>query len=255
MKIGSKRFRSAINGVARSVAFHPATPWGPDLLQPSLFLGKRVIVLGPAQTVFDDLNGTDVDAYDVVVRLNNGLLLSERDPEVLGRRTDLLLHNSREHGPRSAGAIPADLLKARRVGMLAFPYWRKNEHRQAYYAKKAELRRVDGPPLRLIPLDMMTAMRIDIGDRPPSVGATAIMFFLDAPIAEIAIHGFTFFETAYAAGYNDAVASPEDARAWVDARGTHEPTSEKQAIRTRLSRTEVAKVILGQGVRRHLFEK
>lgn len=237
----------------RELSAQPWVPWGPSLLRTRAFRAQRVIIVGPAQTVCDDLDGTDVDAYDVVVRLNNGMTLSDGNPERLGRRTDLLIHNSREDGPRGAGVIPPEVLRAHGVGTLVFPFWRKPQHRKAFMRKARQLRQAGGPDLKLVPPPMMARMRADIGDRPPSVGTTAIMFFLSAPLAELAIHGFTFFETTYAPGYNDAVVTDADAMAWVDAQGAHAPASEKSAIRARLENARPDRIVLGEGVRRHLY--
>ena len=248
MRLSARALNAILRGWRDRLRGARWAPWGGDILRPEVFQGKRVIIVGPAETVVDDLAGTDVDSYDVVVRLNNGLALAAARPELLGRRTDILIHNLREDGPRSAGAIPAEVLHRNDVRMLVYPHW----HRRAFRAKRDALARNGGPPLKLIPPVMLRRMRDDLGGRRPTVGACAVMFFLDAPIRELAIHGFTFFETAYAPGYNDAVRTAAEARAWVDARGTHEPVSEKRAIARRLAAPNVPPVTLGQGVRRHL---
>ena len=227
-------------------------PGRPEILDPGLFAGRRVIVIGPAETLAADLEGTRVDGFDVVVRLNNGIRLAETRPDLFGRRTDLLFHNLRETGPRNAGAIPAGFLTERGVGALVFPRWRRPVDRSTYRAKRAELEKAGGPPIRILPPAMMAAVRADLGDRPPTVGLDALLFFLASPAAELAIHGFTFFETAYAPGYNDAVRNADEARAWVDARGAHEPLSEKHLLRRRLAEPHAPAVTLGRNVRRHL---
>jgi hypothetical protein len=51
------------------------------------FQGKSVAVIGNAQSIFDQANGTIIDAHDVVVRLNRG---SIRDAASQGSRTDVL---------------------------------------------------------------------------------------------------------------------------------------------------------------------
>ncbi|WP_281827431.1 hypothetical protein [Jannaschia rubra] len=254
MRIRTRRIEAAAKRLRARLQLVPWLPGGPDQLRPSEFRDLRVMVIGPAETVTEDLEGTDVDSYDVVVRLNNGLMLSEARPDVLGRRTDVLFHNLREEGERSAGAIPASRLNALGVGMVVYPHWRNRRLRDLYWAKRAELRRDGGPPVRIVPPRMTDRIRRAIGDRPPTVGTSAVMFFLDCPIAELAIHGFTFFETAYASGYNPAVRTGAEARAWVDARGAHEPLSEKAALRRRLEAPHRPEVVLGRHVRRHLYQ-
>lgn len=233
-------------------------PWALRFRGPSIFdleevRGLRVIIIGPAETVAEDLRDTAVDEYDVVVRLNNGLLLVEERPEIVGHRTDLLFHNLQEDGNRSAGTISAARLRERGVRTVIYPHWRRTRPRGIYWRKLAEMRRHAGPPVKLMPLQSVNAMRHAIGGRTPTTGTSAVLFFLDSPAAELAIHGFTFFETVYVPGYNEAVRSKSDARLWVVSRGTHDPSSEKAAIRARLRLPHAPKVTLGRHVRRHLL--
>jgi len=230
-------------------------PGRPDIVDPASFGGRRVIVVGPAETVFEDLEGTSVDDYDVVVRLNNGMSLAEGRPDVLGHRTDILVHNLREVGPRNAGAIPAPDLKAKGVKTVICPNWGSSDLRRRYRAKRAALAAIDGPSLQVLPPDFMMRLRSDLKGRAPTVGISIASFFLDCAVAELAIHGFTFFETRYAESYNDAVRTALDARNWVDAAGAHEPKSEKALLRRRLEQPDCPPVTLGAKVRFHLMER
>lgn len=233
----------------------PWLPGSPAIISPDEFAGLRVIIIGPAETLADDLAGVDVDGFDVVVRLNNGISLAESRPELFGRRTDVLIHNLRETGPRNAGAIPADLLKRKSVGTLVYPHWRRRFDREEYRSKRASMRRDGGPPVKIFPPDLMREIRAELDDRAPTVGLSAMLFFIASPAKELALHGFTFFETAYVSGYNDAVRSAADARAWVDARGAHEPLSEKRLLQKRLDEPHIPVVTLGRNVRQHLDAK
>lgn len=227
-------------------------PNGPDVVKSNEFKGARVIIVGPAETVFEDLIGTRVDDYDVVVRLNNGMSLAATHPEILGTRTDILVHNLREDGPRSAGSIPADYLDAQGVKTVICPNWSSSSLRRRYRDKRNSLAKFDGPRIKILPRNFMIALRADLEDRAPTVGISAVLYFLECEVAELAVHGFTFFETRYAGGYNDAVRTPQDARAWVDTGGAHEPLSEKALLKARLARAGQKNVILGRNVRFHL---
>ncbi|MFD2740989.1 hypothetical protein ACFSUD_15495 [Sulfitobacter aestuarii] len=226
----------------------PWMPGRPDILEPQEYADRRVIVIGPAETLADDLNGTEVDEFDVVVRLNNGISLAASRPELFGQRTDLLFHNLRETGHRSAGEIPGEFLMRHGVDTVVFPHW----GRKQYWKKRASLQREGGPPLKILPIEMMQGLREDLSDRKPTIGLCAIMFFLASPVSELAIHGFTFFETRYAPGYNDAIRTAGDAQTWVDARGAHDPLSEKNLLRARLAKPDIPLVTLGRNTRRYL---
>ncbi|WP_386176734.1 hypothetical protein [Sulfitobacter sp. R86518] len=228
-------------------------PRGPSLLSAEAFRGRRIILIGPADTVLEDLADTNVDDYDYVIRFNNGIELSKRHPEIMGCRTDILFHNLRETGERSAGAIPGSYLNENGVKLVVYPHWRTSRLRNLYLKKRAVLAREGGPPIKLLPPLEMRQLRADLGDRAPTIGTCASLFFLASPAAEVALHGFTFFETAYVLGYNGAVKNAADARAWVDQGGAHEPLSEKTLLRHRLKESDVAKVVLGTNVRRYLY--
>lgn len=227
-------------------------PNGPNVVQAEAFRGARIIILGPAETVFDDLVGTRVDDFDIVVRLNNGISLAATRPEVLGTRTDILVHNMREDGARGAGAIPAAFLHDAGVRTLICPNWGSSSLRRRYRDKRDRLASFPAPRIEILPRNFMTRLRADLSGRAPTVGISAILYFLTCEVETLAIYGFTFFETRYADGYNDAVRTPEEARAWVDTAGAHEPLSEKAVLKARLPRARAKTVILGRNVTHHL---
>lgn len=52
-----------------------------------IFHGKRVALVGNAQSIFDRSDGDAIDGHDIVVRLNRGLVVDSRSQ---GSRTDVL---------------------------------------------------------------------------------------------------------------------------------------------------------------------
>lgn len=224
-------------------------------LHHDLFRGKRVIIVGPAQTVYDDLKDTDVDGFDVVVRMNSGLTLAKRNQAVLGTRTDVLFHNLNEDGVRSATAIPVEVLHTHGVRFCVFPHWSFKGSKARVYRKQQELEG-SGIALRVPPVRFCSRLRHDLDDHQPTVGTSAIMFFLACDVTELAIHGFTFFETPYAPTYNDSVQTSDDAQAWVAASEVHDPKREKILIAQRIAqaRSHGLNVILGRNVSLHLMQ-
>ncbi|AJD42369.1 hypothetical protein RGR602_CH03052 [Rhizobium gallicum bv. gallicum R602sp] len=233
----------------------PLNPWRIPLLNASAFAGKRVIIIGPAQTVVEDLENVSVDGYDVIVRLNNGIALAQKNPSVLGSRTDVLFHNLMEHGDRSAGAIPAPLLREQGVRFLVFPHWGFKGSKSRLYKKREELHGCQATELVVPSTRFCEGVRRQLDGFQPTVGASAILFFLSAQCREVAIHGFTFFQTPYLLGYNDAVATADEARAWAAASYVHDPAREKTVVMRYISAAEQrgVRVALGANVRRFLF--
>jgi len=224
-------------------------------LPQDMFAGKRVIIVGPAETVIDDLRNVRVDDYDVIVRMNNGLFLADGDPERLGSRTDVLFHNLTETGPRGTMPIPPDALLSRGVKTCIFPHWSFKGSKARVYRKRDELKD-SGVDLRVPPVRFCSRLRHDLDGFQPTVGTSAIIYFLGCPLAELAIHGFTFFQTVYQAGYNDTVRTQEDARKWVAASEVHDAARERQLISRRVAEMRIAgmKIELGRNVGPYLRE-
>lgn len=55
--------------------------------------GKSVVVVGPAGYTRGQQRGPEFGAYDLVVRINDGVHLALEFPEDLGTRTDIVYHN------------------------------------------------------------------------------------------------------------------------------------------------------------------
>lgn len=226
-------------------------------LDPDVFRGRRVAIVGPAETVRDETASVDLDAYDLIVRLNNGIALAEAEPETFGRRTDILFHNLKEEGERSAGAIPASRLRANGTRLCVYPHRGAKSTLKRAFAKDREW--TEAPDLRMAVPDLAFCLALEdaLDGYKPTAGASAILVALAGRPRELAIFGFTFFETPYAAGYNDAVDSAEAARAWVAVHGVHDPRREKALVRQRLeaARAKGTIITLGAEVERRLMDR
>ena len=234
-----------------------ANPWRMPVLDRNLFRGKRVVVLGPAATVFDDVQELDVESFDFIVRLNNGIALALEHPEKLGSRTDILFHNLNEDGARNAGAIPPSLLLQHKVRFCVFPHWgfKGSKTRKArLYAKKKELSTYPQISLVVPPATFCEQVRRDLAGHQPTTGTSAILFFLQCELKELQLHGFSFFETRYVSGYNHAVTTDKEAQDWAAASTVHDPSREKAPIRKSIAEARKAgmSVILGNNVARFL---
>ncbi|MDB6453731.1 hypothetical protein [Falsirhodobacter sp. 20TX0035] len=250
----SRRLDLAQRRLRFALTASPLNPRRLPTLKPERFAGRRVILIGPADTVTDDLAGVDVDAYDVIVRLNSGLFLADRDPARLGSRTDVLFHNLNEEGPRSAGAIPPPVLKRHGVHTVVFPHWSFKGSKARVHRKRKELEG-SGIALNVPSVRFCTQLRRDLADHQPTVGTSAMAWLLGCDLAELAIHGFTFFSTPYAPSYNDQVRTGAEAMAWAAASEVHDPALEKPLIARRVREAEGRgmTVCLGRNVRPHLI--
>src|SRR5690348_8693302 len=82
-----------------------------------VFRNKRVAIVGPADSAYQQENGAFIDGFDYVIRLNKALVTWNKDNEkYLGRRTDILLHNFHENMD-SGGGGPLDWTLFKRFGV------------------------------------------------------------------------------------------------------------------------------------------
>ena len=143
-----------------------------------LFKGRRVAIVGNAESLLRTRFGAQIDAMDVVVRINHGVA---RHPASQGQRTDVLAMSCR---------MPeADLLRNFDPALILWmtPRWR---HIQPY--SRQVMRRVcffPGQAWRHLSQDLL-------GGRRPSTGfmTTMQLLQLDAA-AEIHLFGFDFGAT------------------------------------------------------------
>lgn len=212
-------------------------------LDPARFLGKRVLVLGPARSVEDDLAEINVGSYDLFIKMNNGL---DTPIAALGKRAlrcDILFHSLSDE----ARAVTPAALQAAGVQVLVHRTAVKSAFLETLIAAR---RFADQVQVAHIPQEAYGSLARELGGASPTTGLVCCRFFMQAPVAEIAIVGFTFFQTSYHPGYDSAVTSDADAVNRVAVRGHHDPAKEARLLAKIISaaRIEGRKVTLGRSV-------
>ncbi|WP_282601903.1 hypothetical protein [Paracoccus sp. PARArs4] len=187
-------------------------------LDPEMLRGRRVLIMGSASCLAEDLGALDCARYDLLVRFNNGLdtPVQLRGHDAL--RCDLLFHSL------TGDARPVTPDKLDRAGVRCIVH--RTATRSALLNTLIQKKRLRGVPVVRIPLERYRSLSRRLGGASPSSGLVAASVMLDMPVAELAIAGFTFFSTRYIAGYDDAVATDEAARSRVAAAGHHDPEAE-----------------------------
>lgn len=181
------------------------------------FAGRRILILGPASSAAWDLAALDTARYDTIVKMNNGLFVPFPLNGADSLRCDILFH-SLTHDTR-----PVDRAALDAAGVRLLVH--RTPTRSAFLATLRAEQQL-GPSIRIIPQKVYAALSGDLGGASPTTGLVCASLFLQAPVAEVAIIGFSFFTTRYVAGYDDAVISDEAAAARVRAAGHHDPARE-----------------------------
>ncbi|MBD9528137.1 hypothetical protein [Paracoccus sp. PAR01] len=192
---------------------------GPEYqLNAADFQGLRVLILGPARTVGEDLACLDPARFDVFVRLNNGLDMPIPALGQAARRCDVLFHSlTSDTRPVTAAA-----LEAAGVQVLVHRTPTKGAFLQTLIAARCFPRQA----LRHIPWERYRDLQRDLGGASPTSGLICADFFLRAPVQELAIVGFTFFTTCYNVGYEAELGTDDEARQRVAGIGHHDPARE-----------------------------
>lgn len=169
----------------------------------SFMTGKRVVLVGPAASLAGRGRGREIDAYDVVVRLN---LSSPVTPDLyddIGSRTDVLYHvlfndrlaraAKRDHGRAEMEAWKADGVK--------FIVTRQEARHERIKRFQRKTRAVHNP-IPLVPMtrEFKAGVKAETGTN-PNTGTLAIAHLLSLPIASLYVTGFDFYATGYHVGY------------------------------------------------------
>lgn len=142
-----------------------------------LIAGKSVVIVGNAQSLFAMTQGAEIDAHDVVIRLNKGFV---KTPSAQGTRTDMVgLTPELTEAETIAAFAPATLLMLI-PKMRHYHFWRsENVGRTVFY-----------------PFRYWLADRNMIGRRPSS-GFMAISWLMRLNAAKsVTLYGFDFGATA-----------------------------------------------------------
>jgi hypothetical protein len=221
-----KRYFNAIRGLV--LFFQHKKIFDVDILK-----GKRVALVGPANTAFKTDLGKYIDSFDFVLRVNKSAYVvdSGKFEHDIGRRTDILFHSFFENTESGGGPLDFAVYQRQNVKFLinprntfsglrnTFNFYKKYLEPRSTYTLPAPLYRKICKPLN--------------GFR-PTIGFTALMTALQAEYSELYITGFTFYRTPFGEGYRDQIQDPARAKAFINEQGIHNIDLEFEAFRNAL---------------------
>lgn len=158
--------------------------------------GRQVALVGNARALAQAQQGAQIDAADLVVRINRAPM---PDPASHGTRTDWLGLAVRLPAADRARLAPRRIL------------WMSPKR------KRLDWQTAHSPGFYLHPLADYAALAAELG-APPTTGAMLIGLILSAPVAGLTLHGFDFFASQSLSGRRRAAQVPHDfaaEAAWV----------------------------------------
>lgn len=190
----------------------------------AVFSGKRVAVIGAADSAFIEEHAAYINGFDYIVRVNKAIhSLTPEKMKFVGDRTDILFHSFYENTESGGGPIDFDLFSRAGVEYLINPH-------NNYKGLRAHLnyfkRNLKTNKTYILPRGFYKKMTKDFGNWVPTVGYSALYAVMNSGCKEVYITGFTFFKTPYADNYRDHVKALDENNRFIQKQGLHNPDLE-----------------------------
>lgn len=234
MNVGVKIYR-AIRGLFLFLKYE--RPF--DLAQLN---GKRIALVGPANSAFNTGRGKYIDDFDYVIRINKApfQLQAGKHAADIGTKTDILFHSFFENEFSGGGPLDFQLYDALGIRFVINPIPTFFGKRVTFnFYKKYLLKRVvyslAGRPYAR----WVTAF----GKFRPTTGFCALHMAMEAGFSELFITGFTFFKTAYGDGYRDSLKDVTVNKQYIRDSDIHNPDIEYEQFKLLLQAHQHKKIV------------
>jgi len=209
-----------------------------------IFCGKKIAIVGPADTAYMYNNGSLIDSCDLVVRFNKSYtLVDPGDPDKtskIGSKTDIIFHYFNIN--KNNEAI-LDTEKLSRQGLKQIITIMRD--------KRARSRRGRGirvfmgkygfylrDKLCMLPEKIYSCYYNQLGSK-PTIGHIGITAIIESIPASVFITGFSFFTTPYAGGYRDNTTREAQLKRFQQSDTGHDPAGELRYFADLVKNSEV----------------
>ena len=194
----------------------------PGKFDDTTYKNKRIIIIGPASSSTNYLNGDEIDEFDIILRINKSTAIVPGMKDKIGSRTDILYHCCDENKTYGGGHILPELLKEQKNLAVLFTYYDlsviANVYKLSYLYPKVRF--------CITEKELYVDLAKKYSAKMPTTGLQALNHVLAADFKELHITGFTFFKTPYAAGYRDNHQAASSATMLAKSTGNHDPDDE-----------------------------
>lgn len=203
-----------------------------NLIEPfneNWFNGKRVAIVGGADSAFKEELGDFIDGFDVVVRINKGVEVIEKHYNYVGKRTDILFHCLYEELELGGSPITLDLWKKHAVKKVIFSL-NKGYNQYAQNNFKNFIRKFNCEvPVSEVSKQLTRENLKPFHPLSPTTGFIAINTIINCKPAELYITGITFFRTAHHQDYRQG--SLAHFQKMMNQHASHDPDLEYSIIK------------------------
>jgi hypothetical protein len=198
------------------------------IIVPELFNGKRVAIIGPADSALSKKNGNYIDSYDIVIRFNKSVEIINIHAEFTGTKTTYLAHCLDEADLTGCGKINTKLWKHRGVEKVMYLLNEKrfDPNLDVFFLKNiARL-----PVFQINKIDYQN-LKNSLNGKIPTTGCAALFILLNSNCSQLYISGFTFFKTEYQVGYRPNLKDFVEMRQMIKGHLNHDVDKEFHFIR------------------------
>lgn len=205
------------------------------------FKGKRVAIIGAADSAFKEKKGDFIDGFDIVIRVNKAPHAWDREKaEYIGSKFTHLYHSFFENNFSGGGPIDWEYFHRLGIEKVINP---NNTSRGLKAHFNYYKRHLSGEKTYMLNRSRSKYYHHLLNGFIPTVGFSALMSVLNSDCKEIYITGFTFFQTPYAKGYRKKLEDMNANRKHIERQGLHDPDLELQefikGFKQRKKKTEV----------------
>lgn len=198
------------------------------LIEPEIFNGKRIAIIGPADSALTQKNGDFIDGFDIIIRLNKSLEIIEEHTQFIGTKTTFLAHCMDESDFTGCGKIDTKTWKHHGVQKI---FYLLNEKRfdsnfDNFFLKKE----VRLPVCQIDKKDYLSIKKY-LNGKIPTTGFAALFLLLNSNCSQLYITGFTFFKTSYQEGYRPKFEDISEMRKIISDHDNHDIDKEFKIIR------------------------
>ena len=180
----------------------------------SYLKGKRVALVGPANYLSKFKFGEEIDSRDIVIRVNRGMDLVEKNEKHVGSRTDILYSCLIEHPDNGGEIVIKNLLEKNVKWICTIPYSDASGkktypflHPRVNLIKALKL--FFKINLHIYNFKKYSALNKTLESR-ANTGFAAIFDLLEFDIKELYITGFSFYLDSFFKGYKSGCERNED---------------------------------------------
>lgn len=206
-----------------------------------LFRNKKIAIIGPADSAYEKENGSYIDSFDYVIRINKAPHSWTKEKSIyIGSKSNILFHSFFENNTSGGGLINLNLYKNIGVKYLVNPRTTFPSYRRTFnFFRKYKT----NTKVYHLPKSFYKGMVAPFGKLRPTVGYMALYSALNSGCDFLFISGFTFFKTPYASGYRDNLLDMKKNIEHIKEQGIHDVELEYELFKKNVENTSCKKVV------------